>query len=394
MLDSTVRVSMKESVQRVLLPPGKARGLPSQTYTNAEWFEFERTHVLGDSWAAIGFSNDVPGPGYAVPIEFMQLPLLMTRNKHGDLRVYHNVCSHRGMRLVHEASQLRTVIRCPYHSWSYDLDGQLIATPLVGGVDKNDCDGFERHEHGLKTVQHATWMGIVFVNLSATAAPFSKFIARLDTRWQAFLGKEGTPPNLGPAGDFSHVDLSVNCNWKLAVENYCEAYHLPWVHPELNSYSPLAEHYNIVDGDDFSGQGTALYNLAETSGTKLPQFDTWPAEKRRHAEYISLYPNVLLGLQVDHFFAVIVLPKSPNQSLERLQISYLDEAVDDNNFARCRETVRDSWKKVFAEDVFAVEGMQNGRQSPAFDGGVLTPVQDIPTQHFHSWVARHYQANL
>jgi len=110
----------------------------------------------------------------------------------------------------------------------------------------------------------------------------------------------------------------------------------------------------------------------------------------RYAECISLYPNALLGLQADNFFAAVVVPLSADQSLERLQISYAGNAINDDSFASCRAAVLKSWDTVFRENVFVVEGMQAGRKSPGFDGGVLTPVQDVSTQRFHAWVANRY----
>lgn len=377
----------------VAAPRGEARGLPNAIYRDDQWFDFEGEYVLGCEWAAVAYGSELPAPGYAKPVDFMGVPLLVVRNKADELQVFHNVCSHRGMMLVREAAQLRTVIRCPYHSWSYDFDGQLMSTPEIGGAGKHQCDGFDKKHHSLKPVTFAVWMDIIFVNLSGNGKAFEEFIAPLETRWSELLNPQDRL-DMRPATTGSNLELRINCNWKLAVENYCESYHLPWVHPSLNSYSPLDEHFNITDGEGMAGQGTRVYELASTAGTNLPLIEGWPADKVRYAEYISLYPNTLLGLQADHFFSVIVLPVRSNETLEKLQISYVGEAADEERFASCRAAILKSWDTVFREDVFAVEGMQAGRNSPGFDGGVLTPVQDIPTQHFHSWVAKNYVAAL
>ena len=367
--------------------------LPNLVYTDSSAFEFERDHVLARSWAAIGYASDLPAPGFAVPVNFMGLPLLIVRDRDGALKVFHNVCSHRGMVLVREPARLRAVIRCPYHSWSYDFDGKLLSTPLIGGTDRNDCDGFEKGEHGLRAVACAVWMDIVFVNLSDTAAPFEHFVRSMEDRWKHWFGSQDRD-RLQPSATGSKLELTVDCNWKLAVENYCEAYHLPWVHPALNSYSPLEQHFNIMDGDGIAGQGTQRYELASVAGIELPRFEGWPSDQHNYAEYIALYPNTLLGLQADHFFSVIVLPDAPDRSRERLQISYVGAAATDDSYATCRAAVLKSWDTVFREDVFAVEGMQFGRQSTGFDGGVLTPVQDVATQHFHRWVAARYREGI
>lgn len=368
-------------------------GLPNLLYVDSDWARFERDNILGRSWTAVTFGSDLPAPGFVKAVELLDIPLLVVRDRVGELQVFHNVCSHRGMKLIHEDTRLRTVIRCPYHSWSYGFDGQLLATPLIGGVDKDACDGFDRANFGLKPVRFAVWMDIVFVNLSGGAEPFDDYIAPLEARWSALLNADNRR-RVVPAASGSRIELDVACNWKLAVENYCEAYHLPWVHPSLNSYSPLDKHFNITVCDRMSGQGTNVYKLASTAGTCLPVLYGWPDDQLQYAEYISLYPNTLLGLQADHFFSVIVLPKQQDRCVEKVQISYVDDGAASRRHKSCRDAVLKSWETVFKEDIFAVEGMQAGRNSPGFEGGVLTPVQDIPTRHFHTWVARQYLSVL
>ncbi|MGI9199510.1 MAG: aromatic ring-hydroxylating oxygenase subunit alpha [Woeseiaceae bacterium] len=385
--------ALLQAMRKIGTSKGDARGLPNAAYQDESLYKLERDNVVGGSWAAIAYRSTLSGPGYAVPVELMGVPLLIVMDRSEELRVFHNVCSHRGTQLVSESTKLRASIRCPYHSWAYDFNGDLLSTPHIGGMNKHSCTGFDKQQHGLKPVRFAVWMDIIFVNLSGDADSFEDYIAPLKARWSELLGCK-SEHQLGPATTGSNLKLRIACNWKLAVENYCEAYHLPWVHPELNSYSPLDQHFNIVDGDGMSGQGTNVYELASMVEPRLPLIDGWPADKVRNAEYVSLYPNILLGLQADHFFSVIVLPKGTHDCVEELQISYVGDARSDDAFAPARSAVLDSWAKVFKEDIFAVEGMQAGRNSPEFDGGVLTPIQDIPTRHFHNWVAKRYCSEL
>ncbi len=373
----------------VLGPIATAKGLPNPCYTDSHYAEYERDFVLGKSWASLAFTNELPEAGYAKPIEFMGTPLLLVRDKSDEVRVFHNVCSHRGLRLCEQEKKIRNLIRCPYHAWAYSCDGQLKKTPNIGGVNVHTIEDFNTSSHGLKTVRHAIWMNIIFINLSADAESFDDFIAPLEKRWQIYFGKQDRN-SIKPAVTGSDLEMGVNCNWKLAIDNYCEAYHLPTVHPDLNRQSPLDKHYNITDGDGMSGQGSERYTAAEVDNKKLPVIDGWPSDRLQQAEYISLYPNTLLGIQADHFFSLLVIPKEAEVSHEKLQISYMGDAAQAQEFQALREAVLKSWQVVFSEDVFAVEGMQRGRHSPAYDGGVLTPLQDIPTHHFHAWVAKRY----
>lgn len=382
------RISVAD-LNAVHQPIHQAKGMPNAAYDDPQLFEFERDQVLGKTWAGLVFASELPKNGFAKPVDFMGLPLAVMRNRSGELKVFHNICSHRGMVLLREETEVEGMVRCPYHSWTYDLDGNLKGTPHIGGVGKHKAEGFVCEKHGLKEIRAAVWNGIVFINLSGDAVDFEDFIQPLVSRWEAFTGAGGFDQvRVAPTG--STMALTVNSNWKLAVENYCESYHLPWVHPSLNSYSPLDQHYNLIVNDDASGQGSYTYSLSDVAGTSLPQFKDWPQDKIRQAEYVSLYPNILLGVQADHVFSIILHPQSHNKTLEKLELAYVgDEAIGDK-YAACRTAVLESWKVVFQEDIFAVEGMQNGRKSPAFQGGVFSPVLDGPTHHFHQWVSNQY----
>lgn len=377
----------ESALESVLHPIEDATGLPNETYTSDAFLRREREQVLGRGWAGLAFASDLPRPGYARPVDFMGLPLLVLRNRQNEIRVFHNVCSHRGMILVHEAMEVQGALRCRYHSWSYNLDGELKGTPHLGGIGQQKCEGFDHCRHGLKPVRAAVWMGVIFVNLSGDAPEFADYVEPLAEKWRHFVGDTGLD-RLRTPKQGNGMQIEVGCNWKLAVENYCESYHLPWIHPGLNTYSRLEDHYHIMYGGDFGGQGSTAYRLSSEVGTALPRFPEWPQEKLELAEYVAFYPNVLLGLQADHAFAMIVEPRACDRSVEHLRLYYIgDEALDDAH-AASRDATLQSWREVFNEDIDAVEGMQRGRRSPGFNGGVFSPKMDNPTHHFHQWVAR------
>ena len=248
---------IKLHLDRVMQPIESANGLPNECYTQAASFQLDRDCVLAPGWVCIGFGSDVPD-NWAVPVNFMGYPILLTRNAEGVLRGFHNVCSRRGMQLVSEPRKLGTgLIRCKYHSWTYDFDGNLKGTPSIGGTDKDSHENFDPSTNGLKPIRSEVWMDNIFVNLSNEAEPFQDFIDPLMKRWGKWVSAE-TLAELSPGVD-AKMELVVNSNWKLAVENFLEAYHLPWVHPGLNSYSPLEKHYDIDLDENFSGQGSSSY---------------------------------------------------------------------------------------------------------------------------------------
>ena len=149
----------------VTRPVETARGLPNPFYTDPAVFEAEKERLFFRNWAALGFASDVAGPGDARPVDFLGQPLLMVRDKEGRLRVFQNVCRHRGMILVAEPCRIERAIRCPYHSWCYELDGRLRTTPHVGGPGRNRHDEIRRDELGLievlrtlRIMHHAAWL--------------------------------------------------------------------------------------------------------------------------------------------------------------------------------------------------------------------------------------------
>ncbi len=387
-MNANNNVLTREQLDRVLAPIAEATGMPNMCYTSPGFFVEERECLFAPNWTCIGFASDVEQPKAVKPVNFMGLPLLMARDSQRCLRVFHNVCSHRGMLLVNEPCQARGgLLICPYHSWSYALDGRLKATPHIGGVDKHTDEQFQRERHGLREVRSVVWMDMVFVNLSGDAQPFGQYMEPLLARWDSFLGREW-PTQLRVAEDSPDIGIEVAANWKLPVENFCEAYHLPWLHPNLNEYSKLSDHYDIMFAETFSGQGSLAYNFAEVAGTRLPAFEQWPPSKQRHAEYVSLFPNVLLGIQVDHVFVMVLDPLDAGRTMETLRVFFIGEQATTQTYASARASTMAAWREVFGEDVGAVEGLQRGRHSPAYEGGAFSPAMDGPTHYFHKWLAR------
>lgn len=372
-------------LESVLQPIEQATGLPNPAYIDPAAFEEEKQKVFYANWAGIGFGRDVPTPGDAVPVDFLGMPLLMLRDRSGAVKVYQNICRHRGMILVQEPTKIKGVIRCPYHAWCYGLDGSLRTTPDVGGPGVHEHPQFDKASLGLVEVPTAVWQDVVFVNVSGNAPAFEDYAAELISRWQEFL----KPIHHG--GPDSSFSLTVDCNWKLAVENYCESYHLPNVHPGLNSYSRLEDHYHIEVPGKFSGQGTLVYNpQLDATGRKFSNFKDLSTKWDVAAEYVSFFPNVLFGVHRDHVYAILLQPQGMQQTIERVEIYYADAAMLGDDWADLRARNAAQWKAIFIEDVGVVEGMQKGRFASGFDGGHFAPAMDGPTHLFHRWVAEQH----
>lgn len=375
-------------IERVKKPILEANGLPNECYINKDYINIERDTVFFNNWSVIGSASSLKEIGDVKPYNFLGVPLLILRDKSDQIKVFHNVCSHRGFKLIQEPCKLKNMIRCPYHSWSYDLSGKLIATPHVGGMNKHEAKGFEKSKSNLKEVRSFVWMDLIFVNLNNNAKSFEERIKPLEERWSKFISKEDQKL-IRHAKDFGYFNMEVNSNWKLAIENFCESYHLPWIHPELNRVSNIEDHYHIEDLEEtFSGQGSNKYAQQFDGNRKFSTFPNWPKDLYQNSEYVSLFPNVMIGIHVDHFYAFWLEPLSNNKTREHFEMYYVGEdSAESDDLKDMREKNFKFWQEVMNEDVGAIEGMYQGRNSPAYNGGNFSPVMDTPTLMFHKWVA-------
>lgn len=375
------------ALRQATAPIAAANGLPNWLYAGDGALEAERKAVFRTGWAGIGFAKDVAEIGDIQPVTFLGEPLVMVRDRDGELRVFQNTCRHRGVILVEKAGKSTGLIRCPYHAWCYSLKGELKQTPHAGGPGIHAHESVDKSKLGLIEIRSHVWLGVVFVNLSGDAAPFEQQFAGLLERWRDF----DKPIHFG--GPESAFTLEVATNWKLAVENYCESYHLPFIHPGLNAYSRLEDHDNILGDGPWSGQLTRVYNPSlDDSGRAFRHFDDLDPRWETNAEYIAVYPNVLMGVHKDHTYAMILEPVARDRTLEHVAIFYTGQQALGDDMRDLREKNATQWREIFIEDIGVVESMQRGRSASAFDGGHFSAVMDESTHHFHRWIASQFLA--
>ena len=375
-------------IEAVNQPIDKAHGLPNECYTSEKYLIIERERVFQDKWTAIGIGSSVPNPGDALPYNLLGIPLIILRDKERKIRVFHNVCSHRGHKLLDKPCSLKNLLRCPYHSWSYDLEGKLVATPHIGGLNIHESEKFEKSKSNLKEVRSKIWMDIIFININNNEIEFDEYIRPLEDRWLKFISKDDQN-SLIYSKDYGYFNLDVKSNWKFAIENYCESYHLPWIHPELNKVSNISDHYHIQGlPNRYAGQGSNKYEQPLKGNKSFANFSNWPKEFSKNSEYIALFPNVMIGLHIDHFYVFWLEPISVNETKEHLAMYYIgEESANGKEFESMRKENSRFWKDVMSEDIKAIEGMQEGRSSPSYNGGNFSPEMDNPTHQFHKWVA-------
>ena len=271
---------------------GGARTLAGDCYTSDAIFDAETELIFLTRWQYAGRTSSLAAPGSYFLFEVDTESVIVVRGEDGEIRAFHNVCRHRGTRLCGEAEgKFSRSIQCPYHAWTYALDGRLIGAPAM-----DEVEGFRMEEYPLHPVAAAEWEGCVFVSLDPNAEPFERAFAPLAgkfTRWQ-----------LAELEIAHRITYDVAANWKLIFQNYSECYHCPVLHPQLNRLTPFRDAWNDLDEGPFLG-GPMRMSIEGGSMTMsgqrcAPPLGELAGEDLSLVQYYTIFPNLLLSLHPDY----------------------------------------------------------------------------------------------
>ena len=385
---ASVRYLDERTYAATRAPLARARTLLPDAYRDERYHAVERERVFARSWVAVGFAEEVADVGATLPATVADQPVVVTRDRDGVLRGFHNVCRHRGSRLVAQPCTL-TRFRCPYHSWTYALDGTLLGTPLFDGsgipddqqglFDTGHLEDFDRADHGLLPVHAAQWEHLVLVTLDPDPMPLEEWLGDLPDRLAGY--------RLATTQVETEVTYEVEANWKLVAENYMEYYHLPWVHPELVKVSRIEDHHRFQGPGMYTGMCTSPITRDEDSGwSSLPSLPGLSDDDASSGRFIWIFPNVALGVLPSHVFTMIVEPLGPTRTRERTAIS-LPTTVErpaDHDAASARLAA--FWDHVNREDIGVIEEVQRGLASRAYPGGRLAYRFEEPLHRFQNMV--------
>ena len=215
-------------------------GLPPESYTDDVFWKKECNTVLSDDWLFVGLVHELKNPGDIIPLSIAGKPIFLVKDLENKISTFHNVCSHRCLKLVDEKKNVGKIIKCPYHAWSYNLKGQLKAAPHIGGTNQHKPEGFDLLDHGLKPIRTHIWHDWIFINFNGKAKKFEEYAKPLIKR---FNDIDLTKLNYVATLDFGKI----NTNWKFLIENFIEPYHVQFVH-KTTTNQPLKDHYIFVDG--------------------------------------------------------------------------------------------------------------------------------------------------
>jgi choline monooxygenase len=355
---------MNESVADVLAlydedaPLEYASTIPAAWYVDERIGRLERELVFSNNWIAVGRADQAADVGRFFTFDLAGEPLIVVRGADNQLRAFYNVCRHHAAAVATAPCGVAQHLRCPYHGWTYGLDGSLKGTPEFAGV----CN-FDRAENGLVPVQVANWESFIFVNLSPQAPTL-----------ESYLGDMAERVSVAGLSFFTRKSYTLACNWKVYVDNYLDGgYHVPHLHKALNSVLDYSE-YTIENGTHYALQSSPM--------VASPDASVAHTRTGHRAYYYWLYPNFMINLYEGVMDTNLVLPLGQDKCLVVFDFFFGDTSPEYN-----AQSVAVS-DRVQAEDVDICESVQRGLHSRAYSAGRLSVRRETGEHLFHRLLAR------
>jgi Rieske 2Fe-2S family protein len=343
-----------------------ARTLPQRYFVSPEVFAEEQRKIFGQQWICVGHQNQLATPGDYFVREVARESLIVVRQQRGALQAFYNVCRHRGTRLCEERSGHVAAIQCPYHAWTYALDGRLIGAPHMDAVP-----GFEKADYSLHAVPLGLWEGFIFVSLAEKPKPLQEVFAPLAGKFSHW--------NLPLLRSARRIEYDVRANWKLIFENYSECYHCPGVHPALSKLTPYdAAENDLCEGPFLGGfmpitKGRSLTMSGKACALPVGDINT---EDFHRVFYYSIFPNMLLSMHPDYVMVHQLWPLSPERTLILCDWFFHPEAAERGDFQP--NDAIEFWDITNKQDWHVCELSQQGIASRAYQPGPYSARESIP----------------
>jgi Rieske 2Fe-2S family protein len=367
-------------VTNTSLPESLISTLPGDYYTDPEIFALEQERIFESMWFCVARSSELDKPGAFRTVDVGRESILVTRARDNSIRAFFNVCRHRGAKLcTEESGEVKRAFQCPYHAWTYDLQGKLVAAPNL-----TKMPDIGRTEYGLVNVHVREWLGYVWVCLAEEPPSFE----------EQTLGEVIT--RLGDVESIERYDIAelevgrrivydVRANWKLIIENFMECYHCATIHPELTEVLPefadgYAAQYFVGHGAEF-GEGIQGFTVDGSEG--VDRIPTVSEDQDRRYYAITIKPQVFINLVPDHVIFHRMYPVAADRTIVECDWLYLKDVVaSGKDVSRSVEL----FDRVNRQDFDACERCQPAMSSRLYaKGGVL-----VPSEHhigaFHDWI--------
>lgn len=348
---------MKENDYKFEPTLSRATTLPSHWYYDSQILEMEKEKVFGKTWQLVGREVQVSEIGQYFTANICDEQIVVTRANDNMLRAFSNVCRHRaGLVAVGEGK--RKTLQCNYHGWTYNLEGKLKAAP-----EFEDVECWEKEKVCLPQFRVETWAGLVFVNLDNNCRPLIETCGDLSS----LIKHDMASMKLA-----ARKDWFIDCNWKTYIDNYLEGYHLPIVHPALHKELDY-ENYLTETKKYFSIQHSPLRDNAP-GRLRLSESET-----ENQAQFLWVYPNIILNVYCDNFSTNLIVPLSPEQTLTIFEWYFLEP---EKNQDKIKATVEFS-DEIQIEDINICETVQKNLHSRTYKNGRYSVKRENGVHHFH-----------
>jgi Rieske 2Fe-2S family protein len=345
----------------------ETRTLPARYYTDPDLFLLERERMFARMWVCAGRTEEIAAPGDFVLRDVAGESVIITRRKDGALAAHYNVCRHRGTRLCTDASgHFPDRIQCPYHGWTYDLDGRLLGAPHMDAAP-----GFRRDENALTPVAVGEWDGHLFVALHPAAPPLREQLVGLPERFSAW--------HMGELRRAYRLTYDVKANWKLLMLNYSECLHCPLIHPALQRNADYLSGDNEPATDTWFGGAMSLrdgiFTMSRDGRQRRPPLPGLTEDQRHHGYYYAVLPNLLLSLHPDYVMTHTLWPMACD--LTRIVCEWHFHPSEHENPLFDPSDVIDFWDETNRQDWHVSELSQAGISSRAYRPGIYSPREGL-----------------
>ena len=361
------------------LPESLISTLPGTYYTDENIFSLEQQRIFEQMWFCVARAGELAGPGAFRTVQVGSESIIVTRNRRGEVNAFFNVCRHRGAKLcTEESGQVARAFQCPYHAWTYDLDGKLVAAPNLTKMPDID-----RVDYGLAKIAVQEWLGYVWVCLAESPPPFTDVTRAVVDRLGDLESLERY--DIARLSVGRRIVYDVKANWKLIIENFMECYHCATIHPELTEVLPefadgYAAQYFVGHGAQFGEQIEGFTVDGSAGVDKIPGIVD-DQDRRYYA--ITINPQVFINLVPDHVIFHRMYPLAADRTIVECDWLYLPGVVESGkDVSRSVEL----FDRVNQQDFDACERCQPAMNSRVYrNGGVL-----VPSEHhigaFHNWL--------
>jgi len=346
------------------------KSLAQKYFVSPEVFAEEQKKIFAKEWLLVGHQSQIATPGDYIVQRVNGESLIIIRDKGGEIHGFFNVCRHRGSRLIEDDGGNCGTIQCPYHAWTYGLDGRLIGAPHM-----DEVPDFNKADYPLHSVNVGVWEGFIFVNLSDASTERGGYKSL--EKWFAPLHGKFSHWNMSILRPAKRIEYDVRANWKLMFENYSECYHCPGVHPQLQKVSPYDSAENDLREGPFLG-GFMKINPGKSltmSGNACAAF-VGKIENLQQVFYYTIFPNMLVSLHPEYVMVHQLWPQSPERTLIICDWLFHPDAFRRKDFNP--QDAIEFWDMTNKQDWHVCELSQQGISSRAYTPGPFSSRESIP----------------